>query len=86
MTCNEDRTDPGLHDRDHVLVPGMCLTVVAYGIDIFDNVMHDLLDLCLRGSGKAIALKQTKQMLQEHRCHHFFNAIPNGIKRFEREV
>jgi peptide/nickel transport system permease protein len=33
------------------LVPGLCLTIVVYGINIFGDAMRDLLDPRLRGGG-----------------------------------
>jgi len=33
------------------LIPGLCLTIVVYGINIFGDAMRDLLDPRLRGGG-----------------------------------
>jgi len=34
------------------LAPGICLTLVVYGINVFGDALRDLLDPRMRGSGK----------------------------------
>lgn len=43
------------------LIPGLCLTIVVYGINIFGDAMRDLLDPRLRGSGGSYSLKKKKK-------------------------
>lgn len=38
------------------LIPGLCLTIVVYGINIFGNAIRDLLDPRLRGGGGRYSL------------------------------
>jgi len=43
------------------LIPGICLTVVVYGINVFGDAMRDLLDPRLRGGGGSYSVRQRKK-------------------------
>ena len=40
------------------LIPGLALTIVVYGINVFGDAMRDLLDPRLRGGGGSYSIKQ----------------------------
>jgi peptide/nickel transport system permease protein len=43
------------------LIPGLCLTIVVYGINVFGDAMRDLLDPRLRGGGGSYSVKKRKK-------------------------
>ena len=43
------------------LIPGLCLTIVVYGINVFGDAMRDLLDPRLRGGGGSYSVRQRKK-------------------------
>jgi peptide/nickel transport system permease protein len=43
------------------LIPGICLTVVVYGINVFGDAMRDLLDPRLRGGGGSYSMRKRKK-------------------------
>jgi peptide/nickel transport system permease protein len=40
------------------LIPGLALTIVVYGINVFGDAMRDLLDPRLRGGGGSYSIKR----------------------------
>lgn len=46
------------------LIPGLCLTIVVYGINVFGDAMRDLLDPRLRGGGGSYSLRKRKKKVQ----------------------
>jgi peptide/nickel transport system permease protein len=42
-------------------IPGLCLTIVVYGINIFGDAMRDLLDPRLRGGGGSYSLRKKRK-------------------------
>jgi peptide/nickel transport system permease protein len=42
------------------LIPGLALTIVVYGINVFGDAMRDLLDPRLRGGGGSYSVKREK--------------------------
>jgi peptide/nickel transport system permease protein len=43
------------------LVPGICLTIVVYGINVFGDAMRDLLDPRLRGGGGSYSVRKRRK-------------------------
>jgi peptide/nickel transport system permease protein len=43
------------------LIPGLALTIVVYGINVFGDAMRDLLDPRLRGGGGSYSVRQRKK-------------------------
>jgi peptide/nickel transport system permease protein len=43
------------------IIPGLCLTIVVYGINVFGDAMRDLLDPRLRGGGGSYSVRQRKK-------------------------
>ena len=57
------------------LIPGLALTVVVYGINVFGDAMRDLLDPRLRGGGGSYSVRGKKG---DRRNNHIRNLFSGG--------
>jgi hypothetical protein len=56
-------------------IPGLALTIVVYGINVFGDAMRDLLDPRLRGGGGSYSVRGKKG---DRRNNHIRNLFSGG--------
>ena len=60
------------------LIPGLALTIVVYGINVFGDAMRDLLDPRLRGGGGSYSVKRKKGDRRGSSIRNLFSGEKGG--------
>lgn len=60
------------------LIPGLALTIVVYGINVFGDAMRDLLDPRLRGGGGSYSVKRRKGDRRSNHIRSLFSGEGRG--------
>jgi len=60
------------------LIPGLALTIVVYGINVFGDAMRDLLDPRLRGGGGSYSVKRKKGDRRSSHIRNLFSGERGG--------
>jgi len=60
------------------LIPGLALTIVVYGINVFGDAMRDLLDPRLRGGGGSYSVKRKREDRRSRNIKSLFSGERGG--------